>query len=64
MILVKNVLVHCVSGVIGGSSFLIYLYCLSNLMLLLFWCMWPLDVASDGGRFLLIRLIVKFGHVK
>ena len=24
--------------------------------------MWPLDVAIDGGRFLLVRLIDKFGY--
>ena len=35
----------------------------AELRLFLVWCMWPLDVAIDGGRCLLISSIVKFGHV-
>ena len=63
MILLKTVLVCCASCAVGGSSCLMGSCGLSDLMFFLVWCMWPLDFAIDGGRFLLIRSIVKFFHV-
>ena len=38
-------------------------FSLVGLMLFLVWCMLPLAVAIGGGRYLLIRLIVKLGHI-
>ena len=32
-------------------------------MFSLVWCTWPLDVAVDGGRCLLIIPVNKLGHV-
>ena len=61
IILVKSVLVRCVSGFIVDSY--IGSCCLVDLMLLLVWCMWPLEVFIDGGICLLIRSIFKLGHV-
>ena len=63
MKLVNTVLVSCDSGVIGGSSSLMGSCRLMELMFFLVWCICPLDVAIDGGRCLLIRLIVRFGHI-
>ena len=60
---VKTVLVRCVSGVIDGYSCLIGSCFLVDLILFFVWHIWPLAVAIDGGRCLLIRLVVKFYHV-
>ena len=63
MILVDTVLVRFDSGVISdSSSFISSCYSL-DLIFFLVWCMWPLDVAIDGGIWLLIRSIVKLGCV-
>ena len=64
MILVNTMLVRCVSGFISGSFIFICSCCLVDLMLFLVWCIWTLVVAIDGGRCLLVRLIVELGHVK
>ena len=32
-------------------------------MFFLVWFMWPLGISIDGGKYLLIRSIVKLGHV-
>ena len=63
MVSLKTVLVRCVSGVIDGYSCLIVSCCLVDLILFLVCNMWPLTVSIDGGRCLLIRLVVKFYHV-
>ena len=63
MILVNIVLVHCASGFIGGYSSFIGSCRLADLMFFLVWYMFPLAVAIDGGRCLLIRSIVKLVHV-
>ena len=55
MIFVKTVLVRCVSGTIDGSSCIIGYCCFVDLIIFLVWRMWPLAVAIDGGRCLLIR---------
>ena len=62
MILVNTVLVHCASGVIGGSSSFIGSCCLLDFIFFLVWCMWILAVSIDGGRCLLIISIFKLGH--
>ena len=64
IILVNNLLVHCAIGFISGSLSFIGACCLVDFMLFLVWCMWPLDVAIDGGRCSLIMLIVKLGYVE
>ena len=63
MILVNALLVRCASGVISGLSSLVGSCCLVDLMFLFVWCMLPLDVVIDGGRFLLIKSIFKLGYV-
>ena len=63
MIFVKTVLVRCVSGLIDGSSCIIGSCCLVGLIIFIVWRMWPLAVAIDGSRCLLIRSVVKFYHV-
>ena len=63
MIFVKTVLIRCVSGVIDGSSCIIGSCCLVDLIIFLVWSMWPLAVAIDGGRSVLIGSVVKFYHV-
>ena len=49
-ILVNNMLVHCSSGVIGGSSCLLGFYDLEDLSFLLVFFICILVVAIDGGR--------------
>ena len=63
MIIVKTVLVRCVSGLIDGSSCIIGSCCLVGLIIFIVWRMWPLAVTIDGVRCLLIRSVVKFYHV-
>ena len=59
----STALVHCSSGGIYGSSFILGSCGLLDLMFLLVGYMWPLGVDMDGGRCLLIRYIVKFVHI-
>ena len=63
MILVNTLLVRCTSGFIGSSSGVFSSCVLVDLRFFHVWCMWPLDVAIDWGRCLLISSIVKYGHV-
>ena len=63
MIFVNTVLVQCYSGVIGGFFSLVVSCYLVEYMFFLVWCMYPLDVAIDGGICLLIMSIVKLEHV-
>ena len=63
MILMNTVLVRCTSGFIVISSIVFGSCGLVDLRFFLVWCMWHLAVAIDGGRCLLISLLVKLIHV-
>ena len=64
MILDNTVLVCYASGFIGGSSIIIGSCWLVELMFFLVWWMWPLAADIDGGRCLLISLIVRLGNAE
>ena len=63
MILVNTGLVRCTSGFIGGSYSVFDSCGLVDLMLFLGWCMWPLYVAIDWVKCLLISLLSKLGQL-
>ena len=62
-ILLKASLVRWSRIYMGCSSLLCCSCCFVGLILLLDWFMCPLAVYKDGGRYFLIRLIVKWGHL-
>ena len=63
MILVNTVLVSCYSFFIGDFYCCLGYWRLDDLILLHVWCMWYLDVVTDSGRSLVIRLIVILVHI-
>ena len=63
IILVNTTLVHCVSGSIGCYSCCLGYWGFMDLRLLLVWCLQPLAVSMDGGKFLVISSIDKIVHI-